>query len=434
MTVSCSVPFNDGQAGFYLADSNKVDLKTRNVSIAGGMCSAEIPVTEELNSASGFIRFYGANSIGTEQVHGAVTFSINGIVFDSTKIVHSAQDSIRFYVKISSRMNLENVWCTSLNDTLKMTAAGNDWYKSERCLKLGYPRYELYYLFSVETDKGGVYKSQNFVYQMKKGPDPAIDKNSVEFSGDTFLTLKTKILNYGDTQINQLPVVYQIRDNGDLVTLGTDTVDIAPYSLTLSQIPVSLQPGIFQFFIAIDPDSAYKDISRYNNTFSFEYKTDAFNYDPQKGIVVGQTALDTLEIDETLSITMSPDVLPQKSVLNVKELKKITVFEQPDFSIVDSTKFYDIAFSNYNGKTLKSFQIQFNLPESKVTYFDTSGTDYDIYQYFSNSKKWVRVNSAHQGELYSRKPGVSGAGRGFVHPGYAAAESAAFGRRPALRL
>ncbi|MBN2413315.1 hypothetical protein JXQ31_16670 [candidate division KSB1 bacterium] len=396
LTVSCSTPFNDGQAGFHLADSIKVDLKTQNTTITGGICSAEIPIPEDLNSGSGFIRFYGANSIGTEQVHGAVSFSLNGIVFDSTKIVHSAQDSIRFYVKISSRMNLENVWCTSLNDTLKMLAEGNDWYKSERCLKLLFPRYELNYFFFVETDNDRVYKSQNFVYQMKKGPDPAIDKNSIEFSGDTFLTLKTKILNYGDTQVNQLPVVFQLQDKDNLISLGIDTVDIAPYSFTLSQIPVSLQPGTFQFQIAIDPDSAYKDISRYNNTFSFKHKTDAFNYDPPKGIVVNQTVLDTLKIDETLSITMGPDVLPQKSVLRVKEMKKIAVLDQPDFAIVDSLKFYDIAFSNINSKTLKPFQIKFNLPESKVIYFDTSGADYDLYQFFSTSKKWIRINSVHQ--------------------------------------
>jgi len=395
LSVNCSIPFSDGQASFSLTDSMKININTQITPIAGGTCKAEIPLTEKFNTSSGFIRFYAANSIGTEQVHGAVPFSLMGILFDSTQIVHSQQDSISFFVKIQSRLNINTVWCTSSNDTLKMVEIGKNWYKSNKSLKLKYPRYELYYLFLVETDDGKVYKSKNFVYQMKKGPDPAIDKNSVELTGDTFVTLKVKILNYGDTEANQFPVLLQMKEKDKWNEVGIDTINIAPYSSTISQIPVSLQPGTVHFNIIIDPDTLYKDTNRYNNAHSFDLKINSFNYEPQKGIFIHNTVIDTLQIDEHLSIIMPPDVISQKSVLQVKELDKVSIFEQPDFVVVDSLPSYDIGLSNYQGKTLKPIQIKFNIPENIVDYFDTTGTDYDIYQFFSATQKWVRIKSTH---------------------------------------
>lgn len=397
LKVKAKLPFNDGQAEFTLNDSSRHDLAVRTMNISGAECSAEFTLPNPFPSHTGDIRFYAVNAIGSEQVHGAVSFSLAGIMFDSSAIVHSTDDSLSFLVKVQSNVPIKTLRCVSAYDTLTMIPTRHEWFKSEKSVKLLYSGYEFTYSYLAETEDGKVYKSKAFIYYMKKGPDLAVDKNSVRITGDHYIVLEAKIINNGDTEANRVPVLIQQQTTLGWQEIGADTINLAAYSTATLRQQLSLPPGMANLQIKIDPDNSHKDTNRGNNNVTVDVDIASVNYDPRRGFYYGTTVLDTLIIDDTLAVYIPVDATLQSMVVTVKKSTTPSIHEQPDFAFISGIPVYNFSLTNGINSIQKPAQITFTLPESMIIELDSSATQFDIYTLSAELQKWVKCNGIRAG-------------------------------------
>ncbi|HPG38642.1 MAG TPA: C25 family cysteine peptidase [bacterium] len=408
LRVNCQIPFSDGLAEFALNDSSRRQLNVRSMTITGNECSAEFTLPDPFPSQSGSIRFYAGNSIGTQQAHGAVVFSLTGIVFDSATVVHSDKDSLNFGIKVSSRFPVKSVYCLVMNDTLALAPTRGNWYTCVNNWKLHYSSYELEYSFIAESEDGTIYSSTDFIYFMKKGPDLTCDKNSIRITGDNYIYLEAKIINNGDTEANQIPVLLQLKTGSGWTDIGAHTINITAFSTATVRQPLSLPPGAATLQIRIDPDYQHKDVNRSNNDVTVDLTISSVNYDPLRGLYYGDTIIDTLAVDSVLALWMPAEATAQNRVVTLKRVAAPVINEQPDFTFIENVPVYDLALSNGVVSLLKPAQVIFTLPERVTVNLDSSAAAFDVYTLSPGLQKWVKCNGVRSGNCITAQVTVPG--------------------------
>jgi len=337
-----------------------------------------------------------------------VVFSLTGIVFDSATVVHSDKDSLSFGIKVTARFPIKSVYCLTMNDTLEMAPTRGNWYASVNNWKLLYSSYELNYSFLAESEDGTIYSSKDFIYYMKKGPDLTCDRNSIRVTGDSFIYLEAKIINNGDTEANQIPVLLQCKNGTEWTDIGADTINIAAFSTAIVRQPLSLAPGAATLQIRIDPAFQHKDITRSNNDVIVDLTISSVNYDPLRGFYYGDTRIDTLVVDSVLALYLPTEASTLNRVVTLKRVATPVIHEQPDFTFVENVPVYDLSLSNDTISLLKPAQIVFTLPESVTVNLDSSAVAFDIYTLSPGLQKWVKCHGVRSGNRIAAQVTVPG--------------------------
>ncbi len=398
-TVNAEFPFSDGSGTIAVIDSAKNDVMTRDFFIVNGKTSSQLVVDPGFESLTGAVRVFAENDLGTEQANGSALFSLSQVLFDSSRIAISTSDSIRYFAKILSSLELDSIFCVTLGDTLTMSAIGNNWYKSDQGIR-NTNSMEISYQFIVKASSGRVYKSIYYVDEKKKGADLTFDHQSIKLEGETQVELTARILNYGDTDAFDIPVQFYIsKDDSLWQPLSSKTVQVSAYSFADISLPVSLPAGRHLCRLEIDPDSLYRDTNFYNNFYNFYQQVDLFNFVPGTGIQYGTSYLDTLALDSTLTLYVPKSVMAENGVFGFEKQDSVTIFEQPDFQSLYDVAVYDINVPGMAGEFVSPVQVRFILSDTVQYILDSTAVDYSIFTYSDVSKKWSRLETEKEDSL-----------------------------------
>ena len=408
LSFSAELPFTSGSGRFDLVDSLRKRVDYRNFVFNNGTISSQFTIGPELTSQSASVRMYATNSLGTEQVNGGFKITLSDILFDSTQVTLSAQDSACFYLQVHTLDEIDNIISICNRDTVKMQSIGNDWYKSERCTKINSLSGNLYYRFVVNTNSGKSYSSTTYSYSMGEKPDLLPDYTSPALTGSSQVFFTCRVFNYGGMDASRVPVMLSCQLDSNWTVAGYDTIDVAAMTYTEVKIPVSLPPGEFICKIQIDPDKLYKETNTANNVFTFNLSVGLFNFIPGSGINLGTTVPDTLHWDDQFSLYAPKDMFNHTQVVSIEKQEEFEIYEQPDFNPVDSLAAYQIDFVGLVDQNPVPALVSFDLPDSVISYIDSLGLDVDIYRYSPVVKKWMRMYGSRQGGHLSATLSESG--------------------------
>ena len=405
--VACDLPFANGTGSFDLEDSLKTIMDQAPVFATDNTANGILNIKNEFVGESGIIRFYGSDDFGSQRTHGAISISLKGAVFDSAYVYRSPDDSLYFYTHITSRRELNNVWCYALNDSLKMLPTENGWYRSERAVTVIWTGFQFSYYFNAFDAENRQYTSRLYKFYINLNVDVAVAEEDVRFVGDNHVYVQATINNNSSNDVIRLPVRFDVQsgDSTTWRTIGMDTVDITAYTSAESRVRMSPAPGDLNIRVTLDPDSIIVEDNKLNNRVTRTLRPHLFQVTPKGFWMDGQFSTRLL-YDDQLTIEMPQAATSSEAVLLVKPAETVDVLQQPDFAQYPNTPTYDLRWITPFMALQKPATIWLN---SGIDSTDTDSTlaPMNVYRFSRQTQKWLQCDSeTHEQTLTATLPAV----------------------------
>jgi len=404
-TLKCSttLPFANGSGRFDISDSTNRTHSSQNVAIANHSATTALVIPKTFSAHSGYVRFYGSDDLGLQQAHGAVEFSLAGVLFDSVEVIRQNVDSLYFKTHIQRRYAISRMVCTVMGDTIEMKDMAGDWFLSQRGLMVPAYYNTLSYSFTAEMSNGAATSSQVYSYHLPKAVDLAIKYQSVRLVGDRQVALQAEITNYGDYSADQVVVLFEqyVKKLDRWVSIGADTVSLGASVSKIVEIPFAAKPGRAEVRVTIDPQAALGEANRYNNQGSTTLEINSFNYISGKGIVIAGATIDTLHYDAALDISIPAGAMATDAVLKIQPIQTLGKNEQPDFVMLTGTPTYKLSLSGSESGLINPVHVALRLDANLLAWADSTGLDLYLFRFVPATRKWLRVASERNNSILS---------------------------------
>ncbi len=396
--VSSDLPFSQGTGSFDLEDSLRSIVDEKPVLVNNSRTSSTLKIDDKFAGESGVIRFYGADDFGRTRAHGAASISLKGVVFDSAYVQRTPEDSLYFYTRITSRGQLNEVWCYALNDSIKMLPTQNNWYRSERAVTVVWTGFQFSYYFGAWDSEKQHYKSGLFKFYINLNVDVAVNETDVRFVGTERVYLQATLNNNSSNEVLQLPVLFEIQaTDTSWQVIGRDTVDILAYTSAESRIRYSPAPGRLSVRVTLDPDSTINEDNKMNNRVTRQLTPLLFQATP-KGFWLNDQFTTVLNYDDKLSVELPQAAITGEAVLMIAPAQTVNIIQQPDYHHIETTPTYDLRFITPLIYLEKSASVSLNShPDSTAA--DTLLNQLFLYRFSNQTKKWLRCDSRRQDKL-----------------------------------
>ncbi len=277
----------------------------------------DIPLPEDFDLQRAGFRIHVWNQNSGYQAHGFSLFSLGVTFFDSVRTIPAEPqggDSLHFAAIIENGAGIDRAWCRLISpvpDSLEMVPGSvSGRYRTLKAAGPFNPGVEIVYAIGILGGQGDISSSDTLRLHLPGAADLRI--NAVSFGGISAPQLEAVIYNSGEAPAGKALVLFA---DSSASLLGTDTVNVAGYSQTVSTIQLTPQsPQPLSLRVTVNPDSSLTESNYGNNSWIGMLQPDHFLVTPQEG----SGPADRAGLPGRVMIHIPPEAVPQATVLRVQ--------------------------------------------------------------------------------------------------------------------
>ncbi|MDZ7316124.1 MAG: hypothetical protein ONB24_08380, partial [candidate division KSB1 bacterium] len=369
------------------------------------LAKGRLIVKDSFKGESGIVRFFAADELNRRRVNGAAPVSLKGIVFDSTFVARAANDSLYFYAHVRSRAALQQLWCYVLNDSLPLAPLENNWFKSERGIFIVWSGFQFSYYFKATDAEGRTVTSRLYKHYINLDVDVEVAEGAIRYIGGEWVMLEATVQNKSGNTVTGLEVLYRTKTPSDSLwqTVGKDTISIDAYATSVSRIRHTPSPGELWVEVVLDPDSLVREDTKENNRTAALLTPRYFQATPE-GFLLAEGRRSELQVGR-LSIEMPAGALKRPSALAVWPLEKVSINQQPDYSHRRGTPAFHVELMT-NEMLQRPAYLRLDTADSTIA--DSVRTEWKLYRFAKQTKKWVRCDTRVEGNVLTAEERILG--------------------------